>query len=225
MFIYSGQWQESQVFHRYVQRDITRSQLLHKARSAGQSKKEWRSEGRTYTVHWAQPHLFYPLAKKRRWRSGQGRREFIFKYKRTCTNRPSRQALCSHIYSCRNRQPRRFHGRTIHLRYARYKEKQSQRYGKGLIKTGGVWERRGEGAGPVDTRMEWEINHCRQVHNQVLAIGAHSLTHCESSGTVPLSKTNASHTQMTLKGLHVRREHLPPEQHHMAGIFARNFVV
>ena len=35
MFIYSGKWQESQVFHRYVQRDINRSHLLHKANSAG----------------------------------------------------------------------------------------------------------------------------------------------------------------------------------------------
>lgn len=36
-----------------------------------------------------------------------------------------------------------------------------------------------------------QMNHCPQVHNQVLAIGEHCLTHCESSGTGPLSYTNA----------------------------------
>lgn len=104
MFIYSGKWQESQVFHRYVQRDINSSHLLHKAHSAvtvqGGGGGGWTK--RTHTVHWAQTHLLNPPqkigAEVRWWRQrGEGDEEgggcgglrfrLIFKYKRTCTNR------------------------------------------------------------------------------------------------------------------------------------------
>lgn len=193
MFIYSGQWQESQVFHRYIQRDINKSHLLHKAHSAGTVRKG--DTGRTYTVHWAQTHLLNPYRKKGRERIQRRRGPSLGSYSNTKEHVQivySLQALCSHIYSCRNRQ-RLLHGRTIHLRYAGTR-KQSQRDEGSDNKTNGVWE-------GGDTRRHMHgvlqprgINHCREVHNQVLAIGAHSLTHCESSGTIPLSKTNASHT-------------------------------
>lgn len=88
---------------------------------------------------------------------GGGERESSYSNtKRTCTNRPGLQALCSHIYSRRNGQPHRFQWQDHpFLRYARYKENKSQRYGKeGLDKNPAESERGRGGAGPVDARTE-----------------------------------------------------------------------
>lgn len=68
MFIYSGKWQESQVFHRYVQRDINSSHLLHKAHSAGTVQGDT-GEGaggqRGHTLYTELKHTCFTLYRKR----------------------------------------------------------------------------------------------------------------------------------------------------------------
>lgn len=202
MFIYSGQWQESQVFHSTERHH--RSQLLHKARSVGQSKRNGGAAGEDIHCTLSSPTPV-SLRRKELMTKEQTGGESSYSNTKEHVQIVPASRHCAPIFTVVVTGRRAASWQDHPFEICSVQGKQSQCYGKGLIKTGGVWERRGEEAGPADTRMEWEINHCRQVHNQVLAIGAHSLTHCESSGTVPLSKTNASHTQTTLKGLHVLR--------------------
>lgn len=95
------------MFHRYVQRDINSSHLLHKAHSAGDSPGDTGAWGqRGHILYTELKHTcFTPLQKKEKGiveetegmvgeeeedkKGGEGGSAFrlIFKYKRTCTNR------------------------------------------------------------------------------------------------------------------------------------------
>ncbi len=79
MFIYSGKWQESQVFHRYVQRDINSSHLLHKAHSAGTvqgTQGAWGQRG--HILYTELKHTCFTPYRKRTeawWRRQKGRED------------------------------------------------------------------------------------------------------------------------------------------------------
>lgn len=123
MFIYSCKWQESQVFHRYVQRDINSSHFLHKVHSAGTvqgTQGAWGQRG--HILYTELKHTCFTPYRKRTepWRGNRGegsRREgeerirrqggWIFTHiqiQKNMYKSYSLQALCAHIYSHRNRQ-------------------------------------------------------------------------------------------------------------------------
>lgn len=164
MFIYSGKWQESQVFHRYVQRDINSSHPLHKAHSAGTvqgTQGAWGTK-RTHTVHWAQTHLFYPLQERTEawWRRQRGKEDergggkeggsrLIFKYKRTCTNRIASRhyaPIFTVIITGSGTTPWQDHPFEI-CRYMGSLWKNKASATRSEIKTNGVWEAGNSGEG------------------------------------------------------------------------------
>lgn len=209
-------------FHRYVQRDINSSHLLHKSTlSGGQSKghREHGDIGDTYCTLSSNTPVLPPTEKGQR--HGEGDREKggreegkerrgwgIWTYiqiQKNMYKSYSLQALCSHIYSHRNRQRNhsmagpsiwdmQVQGLTVRKPSQRYEvwhknqwslRGREQWRGSG----GGGWE----GGGLADTcpLQPGGINHCREVHNQVLPIRALSETRGESSRQLtPHSKRN-----------------------------------
>lgn len=218
MFIYSGKWQESQVFHRYVQRDINSSHLLHEANSAGKvqgTQGAWGQRG--HILYTELKHTcFTPLQKKAWQRRQRGRTKrggavggwgargwfggfrLIFKYKRTCTNRIASRH-CAPIFTVIVTGSRTTPWQDHPFEIYRYKGSLWENKASATrseIKTDGA---RGAGfwggSGGVQTHAwsaaAWGINHCRELHNQVLAIRAHSETLHESSRQLsPHSKRN-----------------------------------
>lgn len=209
-------------FHRYVQRDINSSHLLHKAHSAGtvQGTRE-HGDKRTHTVHWAQTHLFYPPTEKGTkfvWEDGEeederrGERRGLgisthIQIQKNMYKSYSLQALCSYIYSRRNRQRNhsmagpsvwdmQVQGLAVRKQSQLYevwdKNQWSLRGRRGRRWRRWRWQTHAERSAAA-----WGINHCRELHNQVLPIGAR----CESSRQVtPHWKKNTHSTRTFILG-------------------------
>ncbi len=130
----------------------------------------------------------------------------IFKYKRTCTNRIASRH-CAPIFTVivtgSGTTPWQGHPFEI-CRYKGSPWENKASTMRSEIKTNGVWEagnsgergrRRWRCQGGLQTHAlsaaAWGINHCRELHNQVLPIRAHSETRGESSRQLaPHSKRN-----------------------------------
>lgn len=179
---------------------------------------------RTHTVHWAQTHLFTPYRKRMEETERKGGRESgrgeesrgegggggeelgIYTHiqiQKNMYKSYSLQALCSHIYSHRNRQRNhsmagpsiwdmQVQGLAVRKQSWCYEVWDKKQWSlRGRVQ----WRGGGSGRGSSQTHAwsaaAWGINHCRELHNQVLPIRAHSETQRESSRQLtPHSKWN-----------------------------------
>lgn len=101
-------------FHRYVQKDINSSHLLHKAHSGGQFRGDG-DRGNTYCTLSSNTPVLPPTEKRTEawwWQRREDKRRgkrvgrilTYIQIQKNMYKSYSLQALCSHIYSCHNRQ-------------------------------------------------------------------------------------------------------------------------
>lgn len=210
-------------FHRYVQRDINSSHLLHKSTlSGGQSKghREHGDIGDTYCTLSSNTPVLPPTEKGQR--HGEGDREkggreegkerrggafgLIFKYKRTCTNRIASRH-CAPIFTVivtgSGTTPWQDHPFEI----CRYKGSLWENQASAMrsdIKTNGVWEagNSGEEAAAVAGRGEGSQTHARCSLGGLITVEKYIIRFYLSERSLKLGVRALANSLHTQRGTH-----------------------